>query len=120
MHVPPVAGRHHRRPPWLRLGLEMKPTAGKAAGVTALPPTAAAAVAAATAATAAVAGRDWPVVAKLTPGTSSASTPVTSRAASHRPGSLPPRGAGRARKPRARKPGARQPRGRKALDRNSP
>src|SRR5271156_3165692 len=92
MQMPPVEGRHHRWPAWLRLGLVMKPTAGKTAGVTPRQPTATSAVAAVAAL--AVAGRDWLAVAKLTPpGTSSASTPVTSRAASHRPDSRPLRGA---------------------------
>src|SRR5580692_9359581 len=87
MQVPRVEGRHHRWPAWPRLGLVMKPTAGKTAGVTPRQPTAASAVVAVAAV--AVAGRDWLAVAKLTPGTSSASTPVTSRAASHRPDSRP-------------------------------
>src|ERR1700751_1050576 len=104
MQVPPVEGRHHRWPAWLRLGLGMKPPAGKTAGGTPREPTAASAVAAVAAvATVAVAGRDWLVLAKLTPGTSSASTPVTSRAASHRPDSCPRPGAGPGRR---RRPGA--------------
>src|SRR5580700_4186385 len=101
MQMPPVEGRHHRWPAWLRLGLVMKPAAGKTAGVTPWQPTvvsavaavAVAAVAVAAVARVAVAGRDWLAVAKLTPGTSSASTPVTSRAASQRPDSRPRRGA---------------------------
>src|SRR5580693_10808334 len=91
MQMPPVEGRHHRWPAWLRLGLVMKPAAGKIAGVTPRQPTATSAVAAVVAVV--VAGRDWLAAAKLTLGTSSASTPVTSRGASHRPDSRPLRGA---------------------------
>jgi hypothetical protein len=32
--LPAVAERHHRCPPWVRAGSVMKPSAGKAAGVT--------------------------------------------------------------------------------------
>src|ERR1700722_6826803 len=98
MQVPPAEGRPHRWPPWVRLGLVMKPTAGNTAGVTPRQPTAASAVEA----TAAVAGagRDWLAGGKVTPGNGSATPPVPSRAASHRPDSRPLRGAGLARKTR--------------------
>src|SRR6516162_7817507 len=91
MHTPPASARHHRWPAWVRVGLVMKPTAGMTAGVTPRQPTAAVTAevtAEVTAARAArLAGLDWLAAAWLTPGTSSASAPVMSTAASHLPGS---------------------------------
>src|SRR5438045_3819378 len=85
--LPPSAERrHHRWPPWLRLGLVTKPLAGSSAGVTPRQP-AVAVFTVVAAVVVAVVVLDRPAVTKFTPGASSPTAAVMSVAASHVAGS---------------------------------